>query len=304
MQPVALQKEDIRKAVVVVIEDRNPGASVFDDVGLIQLAGNHFSGESRPAPRRRGNRPRVPSFLEGRGRTGASFAFPEAICESSFGPRASRAHITATSAASGTSPRSTSTNCAFPAADPECWFRARAIKFRARLDLGISGLERFGGQQFLFAVVEVASLAIDQAQFLVKVGFHRAVAALGDCVLQLSDRFGPVVSGRRDDTVICQRSRAVSRMRRCFLYGSVARHELARTRHDPSIAMRAPGKQRLAEVRIDRDCLPPRRDRFRGLGLLLKALTEQIPGHHVAGLQLNRLFEQAGRKLVTCPPAC
>ena len=47
MQPVALQKEDIRKAVVVVIEDRHPSACVFHDVGLIDLAGNHFSGESR-----------------------------------------------------------------------------------------------------------------------------------------------------------------------------------------------------------------------------------------------------------------
>ena len=47
LQPVALQKKDVRKAVVVVIEYRNAGAGVFYDVGLIHLAGDYFGGESR-----------------------------------------------------------------------------------------------------------------------------------------------------------------------------------------------------------------------------------------------------------------
>ena len=72
-------------------------------------------------------------------------------------------------------------------------------------------------QQFLFAVVEVASLAVDQAQFLVKVGFRSAVAALRDGRLQLPDRFGPVVCGRGHDPLFASVS-ALSRMRRCFLY--------------------------------------------------------------------------------------
>ena len=72
------------------------------------------------------------------------------------------------------------------------------------LDLRIRRLEGFGGQQFLFAVVKIAGLAIDQAEFLVKIGFDRTIPALRDGRFQLAGGFGPVMSGGGDDAVICQ----------------------------------------------------------------------------------------------------
>lgn len=46
VQPVTLHKENIREAVVVVIEDRYAGAGIFDDVRLVQIAGDDLSGEA------------------------------------------------------------------------------------------------------------------------------------------------------------------------------------------------------------------------------------------------------------------
>ena len=56
------------------------------------------------------------------------------------------------------------------------------------------------------------------------------------------------------------------------------------------------GKERLAEVGIDRNRLPPGGDGFHGLGLLLEALPQQIPGHYITGLQFDRFVEQPGGK--------
>ena len=46
MQPVALDKKDIGKTIIVVIEDGNTGAGVFDDIRLIQIAGDDLGGET------------------------------------------------------------------------------------------------------------------------------------------------------------------------------------------------------------------------------------------------------------------
>ena len=51
VQPVALNQEDIREAVVVVIEDRNAGTRIFDDVGLIEVAGDHRCREPGLRPK-------------------------------------------------------------------------------------------------------------------------------------------------------------------------------------------------------------------------------------------------------------
>jgi hypothetical protein len=168
-------------------------------------------------------------------------------------------------------------------------------ELQGALNLQIGRLEGFGGQQFLFTVVEVAGLAINQAQFLEKVGFHHAVTALCDGRLQLAGGFGPVMSGGGDDTVVGQRTGAIQDAP-LFLYLNIASHELVRLGEIRRPQGVRQGKERLAEVGINRDGLPPGRNRFCGLGLLLKTLAQQIPGHHVAGLQLDGLFEQAGGK--------
>ena len=98
-------------------------------------------------------------------------------------------------------------------------------ELQGALDLRIRRLEGFGGQQFPFTVVEVAGLAINQAQFLEKVGFHHAVTALRDGRLQLAGGFGPVMSGGGDDTVVCQRT-SVIQDAPLLLYLDIAGHEL------------------------------------------------------------------------------
>src|SRR5579859_3892708 len=148
------------------------------------------------------------------------------------------------------------------------------------------------GQQFLLRVVEVTSLAMNQAQLLEKVGLQRTVTALRDGCVQLAGSFGPVMSGGGDDTIVCQRTCAIQDVP-LLLYVSVAGHELLRLSPvGRPQSMRQP-KERLAEVRVNRNRLAPGRDRFAGLGLLLIALAQQIPRHHIARLQLDSLFEQS-----------
>ena len=105
MQTVALQKEDVGKAVVVVIEDRHPSACVFHDVGLIDLAGNHFSGESCLRRDIAEIHLRCLSFLEGEDAQAHPLRSPKPSAKTASVREPARAHIAATIAASGTSPR-------------------------------------------------------------------------------------------------------------------------------------------------------------------------------------------------------
>ena len=167
---------------------------------------------------------------------------------------------------------------------------------KSGLGHGIIRIERFRGQQFLLTVVEIARLAVDDAQFPVKVGFRPAVTARRDCFLQLPDRFRPVVSGLGFNTAVGQRVRTVQDAP-LFLDSVVASHQLLGLSLICRPQCLRQAKQRLGKVRIDRDCIPPSRYCLRSLGLLLERLTKHIPGHGVPGLQFDGLFEKARCKL-------
>ena len=142
VQPIALQKKDVGKTVIVVIDNCNPGAGVFYDVGLIDLTGNHFGAESRL--RRDIAEIHLRRLHPWRERTHSLIlCVPRGHLR--MQPRSESRQSAHSSQHRGKRHESPGHKCycAFPATDPEDCFRARAIKSRARCISGSMGLSLF-----------------------------------------------------------------------------------------------------------------------------------------------------------------
>jgi hypothetical protein len=71
-------------------------------------------------------------------------------------------------------------------------------------DVRIRGFQRLGQTKFLFSLIDVAHLAVSEAELFVQIGFDGAVTTDFNGLLKLADSFGPVMCRARRQSIVAE----------------------------------------------------------------------------------------------------